>query len=187
MPGITLPDLVADSTPNQSSRNGHTATLVVLHRWAGGTFDGVVAEFQNPASQASAHIVYAGETGKDAGRCVQLVPYKRKAWTEYPTFNLIGVSVECGDAMWLGQDPEGFKRAARITAFLLHHLKLPPVWVHGEQLVHNPHGFTRHYDLGALGGGHTDPTTDLTLWTAFFQLVKQEARRGGFRPVWGRD
>ena len=174
-------------TPNQSSRQGAKASLVVVHRWAGGTYPGVIAEFKTPAAQASAHIVYAGETGPFSGKCAQMVPYEAKAWTQYPTFNLIGVSVECADAMWLGQDHSGFHVAARIVAFLCHHIGVPAVWVHGEALLHRPHGFTRHYDLGALGGGHTDPTTSADLWQLFVEHVHFESLRGGFRKEWGRD
>jgi hypothetical protein len=186
MPGITLPDPLRWVPSPNFSRRGAPCTLVTVHRWGGGTFPGVQAEFANRSSQVSAHLVYAGETGPHAGECVQMVGYKEKAW-HCAAFNSVSIGLECADSIWSGNDNLGFERAARIVAYLLHHIGSPASYVHGEQLVHQPHGFTRHYDLGALGGGHTDPTTDLSVWTKFCALVKMEAQRGGFRPVWGRE
>jgi hypothetical protein len=128
--------------------------------------------------------VYAGETGKDAGRCYQMVALADKAWTE-AAFNSEGVSIECGDGIWLGTDPVGFARAARITGWLLMHERLPAAW------VRDPHthlkGFARHADGGTDGGGHTAcPTTDLDLWHQFVARVKAEVAHGGYREKWAR-
>jgi hypothetical protein len=182
---IVLPDL--QWIPGaHSQRHGRGPTLIVVHRWAGGTYPGVIAEFKNPANQASAHIVYAGSVGKYANKAAQMVLGKDKAWTQYPTYNEIGFSIECADAIWLGQDPHGFDVTARMVAWLLHHYKLPNKWVRGAALVNAPFGYTRHYDLGALGGGHTDPTTNEAKWLRFCGRVDREVARGGFREVWAR-
>jgi hypothetical protein len=72
--------------------------------------------------------------------------------------------------------------AARIVAFLLHKHNLPGRWAqHGQGS-----GFCRHFDLGAAGGGHDDPTKDDGIWQTFVQRVLHELERGGFRDTWGR-
>jgi hypothetical protein len=180
---LTLPQLEFNLTANSSSRLGAPIQKAWVHRWAGGTFQSVEDWFDNPQSEASATSVYAGEVGKAAGRCVQMVRYSRKAWTE-AFYNRTGVSLECGDAMWLGHDPEGFARAARIIAFWCHDFKLPDNWVHGWTLGRK--GFLRHADGGQLAGGHTScPTTDLNLWRQFVGRVKDEHEYGRFRKSWG--
>lgn len=182
----TLPPLTMLPSGNCSTRGGRTARLVFVHVWGGGTFDGVCSWLRNPESQASSHIVYAGERGPDAGKCAQLVPFKLKAWTECE-LNPVGLSIESADAIWHGQDVHGFERLARIVAGLCHyHLDAcRPVGAQG--IVAGSHGFTRHADAGALGCGHLScPTTDLQLWRQFSELVVSEYRRGGFRPTWGK-
>lgn len=180
---LTLPHLELPLDGNSSSRYGVPIRKVWVHRWGGGTFDGVKRWFENPASGASSHIVYAGEKGPNRGRAAQMVPYSRKAWTE-AAYNKSGVSVEFADAIFLGKDPVGFARAARIIAFLLHHNRLPAHWVHG--VTFGRKGFLRHADGGLLAGGHTScPTTDMQLWWQFVGRVKAEHRFGHFRPHWG--
>jgi hypothetical protein len=179
----TLPKLEFHLTGNNSSRAGAPIQKVWVHRWAGGTFQGVENWFDNPQSQASSHIVYAGEVGKDKSRCVQMVKYSRKAWTE-AAYNRTGLSVECADAIWLGKDPNGFARTARIVAFLLHHNGLPAKWVRGFTFTRK--GFLRHADGLGPAGGHTQcPTTDMELWWQFVYRVKAECEYGRFRKVWG--
>ena len=181
---LTLPHLEHFLAGNNSSRLGAPIRKVWVHRWGGGSFGGVESWFQNPRSDASSHIVYAGEIGKDKGRCVQMVRYSRKAWTE-AFYNKTGLSIECGDAMWLGKDPVGFARAARVVAFLLHDNRLPANWVHGARLPLR--GFLRHADGLWRAGGHTQcPTTDMELWWQFRTRVRAEHRYGRFRKkTWG--
>lgn len=185
---IVLPPLAWKETPNQSARRGHVS-LVVVHRWACRavpdelrTYKGVIAHLCDPAVQASAHVVYAGG---EENQATQLVAWDRKAWS-CEHYNSPSDSLECADDIWAGMDHLGFAVAARIVAFRCHVRNLPPVWVHGEALVAGHKGVTRHYDLGALGGGHTDPTTDDALWEAFMARVKYEFKRGGFRHSWGK-
>lgn len=179
---LTLPTLERRLTANSSPRYGAPIQKVWVHRWAGGTFQGVENWFTNVNSDASAHIVYAGEIGPNKGRCAQMVPYGRKAWTE-AFYNRTGLSIECADAIWLGKDPIGFARTARIVAFLLHDNKLPANWVHG--VTFGRKGFLRHADGGSLAGGHTQcPTTDMELWVQFVGRVKDEYAFGHFRKAW---
>jgi hypothetical protein len=186
-----LPELEFRWTPAKGSRSsGSEIEDVFLHRWgitAFGkeTIDGVIAEFMNPANQASAHVVYGGEVGTSAGRCVQMVHLRDRAWTEGAD-NAEGVSIECADPLWLGHDPAGFARAARIAGWLLRHEQLPAAWV---RHLHTTHlrGLTRHADGGAADGGHTVcPTGDLELWRQFVSRVKAELLHGGYRDSWLR-
>lgn len=187
---LVLPDLIWTPTLAKSSRNGATVEEVFMHRWGirswqHESIDGVIREFLVPANQASAHIVYAGEVGKDAGRCVQMVALAEKSWTEAAD-NPEGVSVECADAMWLGHDPKGFARAARIAGWLLGHEHLPAAWVRNPHSTHI-HGISRHADGGTPDGGHTlCPTDDLQLWHQFVSRVKAEIAFGKYRKVWAR-
>lgn len=181
-----VPPLPFDQSPNSSSRNGRRQRLVFVHRWGGGSFAGVRSWLSNPESQASAHLVYAGEKGGDAGKAVQLVRFADKAWTECE-LNPVGLSIESADAIWLGRDPEGFARLARIVALLCHlHLDACRA-VPAAGIVRGSHGFTRHRDAGALGCNHPDcPTADAHLWQQFAGRVVAEHRHGGFRDRWGR-
>lgn len=179
---LTLPRLEHAMTGNSSSRLGAPIQKVWVHRWSGGTFTSVENWFRNPASQASAHFVYAGEIGPNKGRCAQMVPISRKAWTE-AWYNRTGISIECADAIWLGKDPVGFARTARIVAYLLHEQGLPANYVHGVTLGRK--GFLRHADGGSLAGGHTQcPTTDMELWWQFVGRVKAEYQFAHFRRTW---
>lgn len=183
---IALPDLPFLRTPNVSSRGGRRARLVFAHVWGGGSFDGTVGWLRNPESQASAHVVYAGEVGKDAGRAVQLVPWSMKAWTECE-LNPVGISVEFADAIWHGADPEGFAVAARIVAGLCHFHLDTCRFVTAEGIVAGSHGFTFHRTAGALGCGHTHcPTDDAELLSQFRSRVLAESRVKGWRKAWGK-
>lgn len=157
-----------------------------VHRWGGGTFEGVCEWLCKPESEASAHVVYAGQTGPHAGKAVQLVPWSQKAWTECE-LNPIGLSIEAADAIWLGHDPEGFAQLARLIALLCHvHLDACR-YVTAQGILAGSHGFTRHSDGGALGCGHPYcPTSDVALWGQFAGRVVAEWRHGGFRDIYGR-
>jgi len=179
------PELHWTPSENVSGRHGQAVHAIFNHRWDGGTFDGVVGWLRNPDSQASAHVVYAGEVGPDAGKAAQLVKWAEKAWTECH-LNPLGISIETADAVWLGHDPTGFARLARMTALLLHLHQLPARWVRGEALLAGGRGHTRHADGGTLGCGHFScPTTDLDLFRQFHERVVAEVRHGGFRKEWG--
>lgn len=185
-PPATLPRLEWQPSRAFSSRNGFRPQLVVVHRWGGGSLQGVESWFDNPSHQVSSHLVYAGEHGPNAGRCAQLVHLADKAWTE-AAWNEHSVSIECADAVWVGDDEAGRLRVARIVAWLLHHLAAPPTWCYGRDLLTKGTGFCRHADLGVAGGGHLQcPTTDVELWLDFCESVLGEYLRGGFRSHWAR-
>ena len=184
---LVLPELSWQASPNFSPRLAGTRIEDVwAHRWGDvrAVCSGVCAYFEQVSSQVSAHIVYAGEAGSERGKCVQMVRLADRAWTE-AAFNNEGVSVEMADAIWLGHDPKGFARAARIFGWLLLHESLPAAWVRDPHT--HQHGVTRHADAGSDGGGHyACPTTDKELWLQFVFRVKQELAHGGYRAEWAR-
>ncbi len=175
---VVLPKLAQRDSPNQSSRRGAKVTLIVVHRPVG-SYKGSIATLMNPATQASAHAIMA-PGGKEA---TQLVPWDQKAWA-CVSFNAVSDNLEIADEAWTGEDPHGFAVAARIVAFRCHKRGIPARWIRGSELL-NHSGVTRHYDLGAAGGGHTDPTLDERVWRDFMVRVQHELTRGGFREVWG--
>lgn len=175
-------------SPNRSGRNGTVPSVLFNHVWGGGTFDGTVSwlSTDHGADSASAHLVYAGRVGPDAGRCVQLVAFADKAWTEC-ALNDRGISIETADQVWNGHDPEGFAQLARMVALILHVHGWPVRWVRGDGLLAGTRGHTRHADAGALGCGHLYcPTTDLALYQQLHERVLAETRIGGFRSSYGR-
>jgi N-acetylmuramoyl-L-alanine amidase-like protein len=191
---LLLPELEWKPTAAETAgRQGEAIEIVFVHRWGigdwrGEQLQGIIDEFENPARSASAHLVYAGEKpphAADAGRCIQMVGFSDRAWTEAGD-NARGVSIETADTIWLNADPRGFARLARIVAFLATHFDLPVHWQRDPNTPGNK-GIARHADGGQFAGGHTQcPTIDLDLWQQFMARVQQEAAHGGFRPSWGR-
>ena len=151
--------------------------LIVAHRPVG-SYDGSIHFLTQPSAQASAHVI-TKPGGKEA---TQLVSWDDKAWA-CAAFNSFSDNIEFNDEMWVGDDPKGFAVAARIVAYRCHKRGIPPVWTRDPM---NKPGVARHVDLGSVGGGHSDPTTDLKVWENFMGLVKGEFDRGGFRRKWGR-
>ena len=197
---ITLPQLKWVPTQAKSSRRGARVRLVVVHRWGlrppytpqatASAYKGVINEFKNPDNEASSHIVYPGSAVKHGNEATQMVAWGDKAWTQ-AAFNPVSDSIEAADAIWTGSpakvlDEHGFAVLARMVAKRLKDRGLPCVWVHGAALTHGQGGFCRHYDLGEMGGGHSDPTTDDKLWHRFVGAVHFEYHRGAFKPEWGR-
>lgn len=97
-------------------------------------------------------------------------------------FNAFSDNIEFNDEMWVGHDPHGLAVAARIVAFRCKVRGIPPIWTHDPM---NVPGVCRHYDLGVIGGGHTDPTTNNATFSHFMGMVKAEFKRGEFLNTWG--
>jgi len=174
---VVLPPLKWVESPNQSARDhGTHVDLIVVHDTEGG-YDGAVSWFANSHSQVSAHIVLK----EDGSEATQMVPYDRKAW-HCESFNSRSIGLEMAGFAKDGYGPHEWAVAARVVAFLLHRYGLPARWAKGG----GGDGFCRHYDLGAAGGGHHDPTTDDAVWAKFVFQVTHELDRGGFRETWGR-
>lgn len=162
MTALTLPPLQHVASPNFSSRNGAKVRLIVVHDCEG-SYAGSINWFANPKSQVSAHYVLR----EDGGEATQMVDLAEKAW-HVCAFNSVSVGLEmAGYAAKDFEAPE-WQSAANIVAWLLHKFGLPANWAqHGSG-----EGFCSHYDLGAAGGGHKDPTTDSAVWSAFVARVK---------------
>lgn len=183
---VLLPELDWKPTKACSSRHGAPVVRVVVHRWGvrytglpaeARTYEGVIGFFENDKNGASAHVVFPGSAVP--GKATQMVAWADKAWAE-AAYNPSSDDIECADAIWLGHDPVGLHVLARMVAKRLHARGIPCVWS-------AEHGFCRHADLGAAGGGHFScPTTSTALWHAFCGLVEHEYHRLPFRPVWGR-
>lgn len=187
MTAVVLPPLLYRRSPNQSSRHGEKVHLVVCHRPVG-SYQGSIDYLCEPTvynpdgsvksgPNASAHVI----TKPGGLEATQLVGWNGKAWA-CAAFNAFSDNIEFSDEMWAGNDPDGLAVAARIVAFRCHVRGIPPMWTRDP--AHTP-GVARHYDLGIAGGGHTDPTTDNSLWAAFMRMVAVEFARGGFRASWG--
>jgi N-acetylmuramoyl-L-alanine amidase/Phage tail lysozyme len=169
---MALPPLKWFPTPNYSDRSSRV-DLVVVHDTEG-SYSGAVSWFQKPESQVSAHYVIR----EDGGEATQMVALDKKAWA-CVAFNSRSVNIEMAGFASKGfGDPE-WLALADVVAFLLHFLQIPCRWAAGGV---GP-GFCSHYDLGAAGGGHTDPTTDPLVWASFADLVKQEYAKGS-PPSW---
>jgi hypothetical protein len=72
--------------------------------------------------------------------------------------------------------------AAHIAAWICHKTGIPPSWSRDPA---NRPGVTRHLDLGAAGGGHTDPTSNLVIWRNFIRQVTHDVENTGWRRSWG--
>ena len=174
---VVLPPLNWVESPNASARKpGVTLDLIVVHDTEGG-YQSALSWFSNRHSQVSAHIVLK----EDGSEATQMVPYSNKAW-HCSSFNSRSIGLEMAGFAKKGYGEHEWAVAARIVAFLLHKHGIPVRWAKNGQ----GSGFCRHYDLGAAGGGHHDPTSDDAVWQTFVNRVKHEVQRGGFRPEWGR-
>lgn len=185
---VKLPDpLPFLESPNQSARlHGITPYMIVVHRPVGG-YQGSIRTLRDPdnnGNPVSAHIITEGNgTGVDVA--TQLVPWDRKAWA-CASFNTPSYNLEVDDDAWNGTDLGAAFTAARIVAFLCKRTGIPCEWPASGKYPHDRPGIYRHYDLGAAGGGHTDPTTDPAYWRWFIRQCAREFDRGRFRKTWGR-
>ena len=157
-----LPPLKQLSSPNYSSRNGQAVRLIVIHDCEG-SYAGSVGWFAQQRSQVSAHIVLRD----DGAEATQMVAFANKAWHAC-SFNPISIGIELAGYAAKGFDAPEWQSAAAIVAWLLHRHSLPATWARGGIGA----GFCSHHDLGASGGGHTDPCeVGAPVWLAFIDLV----------------
>lgn len=158
---ISLPKLHWIKSPNFSKRTA-PVDLIVCHDTEGG-FAGAVSWFSQPQSGVSAHFVLK----EDGSEAVQMVHLDDKAW-HAKAFNSRSIGIEMAGFASKGFSDAEWQSAANIVAWLLKEYSLPAQWAHHGQ----GQGFTSHYDLGAAGGGHSDPTTDSAKWQQFVALVQ---------------
>jgi N-acetylmuramoyl-L-alanine amidase/Phage tail lysozyme len=169
---MALPPLKWLPSPNFSDRSSRV-DLIVVHDTEG-SYSGAVSWFQKPESQVSAHYVLR----EDGGEATQMVALDKKAWA-CVAFNSRSVNIEMAGFAAKGYGSAEWDAMAEVAAFLLHFLQIPCRWAAGGV---GP-GFCSHFDLGAAGGGHTDPTTDAVVWESFVDLAKQEYAKGS-PPSW---
>jgi N-acetyl-anhydromuramyl-L-alanine amidase AmpD len=132
---VSKPDLIVVHTTESHNRPGN-ADLAAIGDW-----------FNNPAAQASSHVC----TDAD-GTSARYVPDSRKAWAQ-AAFNSRALSIE-----QIGQAAQGkwadaeLDETARWIARWSKKYGIPIRRSDGSRS-----GVTRHMDLGAAGGGHSDP------------------------------
>lgn len=148
---------------NQSSRNGVKPRLIVLHsteshnRPGVGDLASITSWFDNPAAQASSHVLVDNE-----GISAKCVDDQAKAWTQ-SMFNSVSLSVEMigfasdSQAQWLMNDRAQLKKTAKYVAYWSKKYDIPirKAKISGGTVTQS--GVIRHMDLGQAGGGHHDP------------------------------
>ena len=173
---VVLPKLKWVPSPNHYAGGNAPVRLVVWHDCEG-SYAGSVSWFAQKQSEVSAHFVLK-EDGTEATQCVA---YADAAW-HAKAFNRGSVALEMGGVAKRGFPDVEVQAAANIVAYLLHRFKLPCRWAEkGEG-----QGFCRHYDLGAAGGGHYDPVTDLAGWQRMAAKV-EAAYKAGVPATWAGE
>lgn len=145
-------------SPNRSARSG-PIQLIVLHSTESDNIEasdadlaGVAGWFANPASQVSAHVI----TDAD-GHSARCVADAEKAW-HVAAYNSAALGIEqigrASQSVWGSSE---LMETARWIALWSRRHEIPIQ--HGAVsggTVTRP-GVVTHADLGAAGGGHTDP------------------------------
>ncbi len=170
----SLPTLLWKPSPNYSSRRGTRVDLIVLHDCEGG-YEGAVEWFATSRSNVSAHLVVR----EDGNEATQMVDLADNAWHAC-AFNQRSVGVEMSGFANRGFDEPFLATAARICAYFCHHLQIP---VRHARAGVGP-GVASHHDLGAMGGGHHDPSDNPAFMQAFVQMVGDQFRKNHFPYVW---
>ena len=180
---VNLPPLRFMNTPNQSAREAQNVRLVVVHEPVGG-YEGTVAFIMKRSSNVSYHIL----TNEACDQATQFVPWRRKAWS-CAQFNSVSdnISIAGVPSRW---SFAALNRLARIVAKRLQERNLPATYYSAPLRpppVGTARGFTFHSQLGAAGGGHSDPRFNKAQKAFFIAAVKFHRKFGKFRPTYGRD
>lgn len=143
---------------NRSSRGGKKPRAIVLHsteshnRPGDADLAAIVAWFDNPAAQASSHVI----TDSD-GTSARCVPDKEKAWT-CAAYNAVTLNIEqigfASQQRWASAE---LSETARWIAQWSRKWNIPirrGIAV-GGVIVRK--GVVTHKQLGPLGGNHNDP------------------------------
>lgn len=160
----TKPNVVVrNDVACQSSRLDSPILLIVLHDTEGGNvphsardLEGLGNYFDNIKTQASSHVAVDQD-----GNSARYVKDTMKAWTQYPHYNLISLSIEqigFANEDWRSKDKEAERHeTARWIAYWSKRHGIPirkgKVAPSGGVIRT---GVVQHSDLGALGGGHHD-------------------------------
>jgi N-acetylmuramoyl-L-alanine amidase len=170
---VSLPALVWKPSPNFSRRIARV-DLIVLHDCQGG-YAGSISWFGQARSSVSAHYVVR-EDGLEA---TQMVSLADKAWHAM-AFNSRSVGIEMAGYLENGFSPALLDAVARICAYLCQHLQIPIRHARGGV---GP-GIESHWGLGAIGGGHSDPSTDPKFIETLVAMVAQATMKNDFPLVW---
>jgi hypothetical protein len=137
--------------------------LIVLHDTEGGNvpkssrdLEGLGQFFDRISTQASSHVAVDAD-----GNSARYVPDDNKAWTQFPHYNMIGLSVEqigfaSEDWKSKAKEPQLRETARWIAKWNKRHgipIRKAKVTPDGRVLRT---GVIEHRELGALGGGHHD-------------------------------
>jgi hypothetical protein len=154
--------------------------LVVVHDPEGG-FDSTTGWIKQKRAQVSYHVLL----DEVAKRARQFVPWNMKAWSA-ARFNSQSDNVSISGFAGNKWSFAALNRLARVVAFRLHKRKLPAKFIPRPINPDNPpRGWTFHSELGAAGGGHTDPGLTGVKKAFLIAAVKFHKARGKFRPRWG--
>ena len=168
-----LPDMAWCASPNYSSRGGAKVRLIVIHDCEGSEA-GSISWFAQARSRVSAHAVLSA----DGKRLTRMVDWQNKAWHAC-NFNPVSDGIEMAGFEAKGFDAPEWQAMANVTAWRLRARGLLPVWAQGGE----GEGVCSHRDLGAAGGGHTDPTTDSAVWARFMSMVQESYGAAHGDPV----
>lgn len=168
---------------NQSSReNGSSPPkLIVFHTTEGGNIDSLIAQFNDPDSNSSTHMITAQN-----GEIIQCVPDSQKAWT-CCSFNSYTLNIE-QIAFASDNRREWFKRHDQLLAgakliahwSIKHGIPLRRGIILPGQLAVSRTGIVQHKDLGQIGCGHSDCGNGFPQGyvTRLAQLIVAEHYRG---------
>lgn len=178
---------------NQSDRRG-PVIAVIMHSTESQDLprverdlDGIQSWFNNPQSQASAHVGIDGD-----GHSRVWVPIERKAWTAGAAnswsgnIELVGRAAQPVRQWELAQ----IKTAAKWAAYWCHRFNIPAqvgtVKNIAGQCVCTKKGLLRHIDITRAGfGSHQDPGT--FPFGEFLEYVQWYKRHGWYRQLTDRD
>jgi hypothetical protein len=171
---VGLPKLIWKPSPNFSARTAKV-DLIVCHDTESPNAEGAVSWLDNPESEVSTHFAIR----PDGTIAYQMVDLCDKAWA-CCNYNSRSVNIEMAGYAAKGYGSVEWQTMANVVAFHLHFLQIPLRWARAGV---GP-GFCSHYDLGAAGGGHSDPTTNAATWQQFVQMVTSAYNTGDFPAVW---
>jgi len=167
-------------SPNYSSRGGAKVRLIVLHTAEGATTIESLGNFFGSSSSG-----VSSQVGIDdkAGTIGEYVKRGSKSWTQ-AEFNPVATSAElCGFAKWSTSEWKSkhatmLDNAARWIAEESKYFGVPIVKLSSSQAQGSGRGVCAHSDLGARGGGHTDPGAGFP-WSDVIAAAKNYAAGKG--------
>lgn len=139
--------------------------------------DGLGDFFDNPAIKASSHVAVDGE-----GHSARYVPDGRKAWTQ-AAYNGVMLSIEqIGFAkwsrwFWINRRNPQLRKVAQYIAWWSTEYDIPIRKGKESGGIVTKTGVFRHSELGAAGGGHSDPGKGYPLHTVL-SMARGFKRRG---------